>query len=279
MANEERTLTGLDYTRPNIARVYDYLIGGKDNSAVDRALGNEVLRLVPDACEYGLANREFLRRAVRYMVAEAGIRQFLDIGSGLPTRGNVHEIAQELDPGARVVYVDNDPGVIVHARALLENHDTTAVIDADLRRPTDILGHPTVREHLDLDEPVGLLMISILHHINDHEDPVGITTRLCADLAPGSHLAITHFHNPGSEHPEQAKLAIASEKQFNENFGTGRWRTREEILAYFGDFEMLEPGLVPMPDWRPDTPDRHPPDGALNRVLGGLARKRTSWDR
>jgi S-adenosyl methyltransferase len=274
MAYGERALTAIDHTRPNVARVYDYLIGGKDNYAVDRAMGHEVLRLVPDAWEYGLANREFLRRAVRYMVAEAGIRQFLDIGSGLPTQGNVHEIAQELDPGARVVYIDNDPVVIVHARALLENHDTTAVITADLRRPEGILGNPTVRGYIDFDQPVGLLLISILHHINDGEDPVGITTRLRADVAPGSHLAITHFHNPGSEHPEQAELAIASERQFNENFGTGRWRTREEILAYFGDFEMLEPGLMPMPDWRPDVAGRRTSSGALQRFLGGVARKK-----
>src|SRR5918992_2765825 len=135
VVDEEWTPAGIDPTKPNVARVYDYLLGGKDNFAVDRELGEEILRMVPDAKEAGMANRGFLRRAVRYMVSEAGVRQFLDIGSGLPTQGNVHEIAQELEPQARVVYVDNDPVVLVHTRALLENLDTTAVIMGDLCRP------------------------------------------------------------------------------------------------------------------------------------------------
>jgi hypothetical protein len=235
VADDEWTRAGIDPTKPNVARVYDFLLGGKDNFAVDRELGEEILRMVPEATESGVANRGFLRRAVRYLVAEAGVRQFLDIGSGLPTQGNVHEIAQDLDPRARVVYVDNDPVVLVHTRALLENLDTTAVIMGDLRRPDEILENKTLRRFLDFDQPIGLLMISILHHINDHEDPVGITETLRDALAPGSHMAITHFHNPGDERPEDAALALASEKQFNERFGTGRWRSREEIKACFGD--------------------------------------------
>ncbi|HEU5157308.1 MAG TPA: SAM-dependent methyltransferase [Streptosporangiaceae bacterium] len=274
MADEQWSPAGIDPTKPNVARVYDYLLGGKDNFAADRELGEEILRMVPEARESGVANRGFLRRAVRYMVTEAGVRQFLDIGSGLPTQGNVHEIAQELDPGARVVYVDNDPVVLVHTSALLENHKTTAVIMGDLRRPDEILANETVRGFLDFDQPIGLLMISILHHINDHEDPLGITKTLRDALAPGSHMAITHFHNPGDERPEDAALALASEKQFNERFGTGRWRTREEIRAYFGDFEIVEPGLVPMPAWRPDVGGRRTLSGVFHRTLGGVGRKR-----
>jgi SAM-dependent methyltransferase len=274
VVGEEWTPAGIDPTKPNIARVYDYLLGGKDNFAVDREAGEETLRLVPEARESGVANRGFLRRAVRYMATEAGVDQFLDIGSGLPTQGNVHEIAQEINPRARVVYVDNDPVVLVHTRALLENFDTTAVITADLRRPDDILGDPTVQEFLDFDRPVGLLMISILHHVNDDEDPLGITARLRDALAPGSHMAITHFHNPGAARPEDAAIAYASEKQFNEKFGTGRWRTYGEIRAYFGDFELLEPGLVPMPAWRPDVAGRRVLSGIYHRTLGGVGRKR-----
>ncbi len=273
MIAEERAPAGIDPTTPNIARVYDYLIGGKDNFAVDRAVGDEVLRLVPDARESGAANRAFLRRAVRYMVTTAGIRQFLDIGSGLPTQGNVHEIAQELEPCARVVYVDNDPVVLVHTRALLENRATTSVVTADLRRPAEILESPAVRDFLDFDRPIGLLLISILHHINDDEDPEGITGQLRAALAPGSHMAITHFYNPGSERPEDAALAVASEKQFNENFGTGRFRFRDEIRAYFGDWELVEPGLVPPPVWRPDVIGGQKLSGVFQRVLSGVARK------
>jgi hypothetical protein len=276
LVDEEWTPAGIDPTKPNIGRVYDYLIGGKDNFAADREVGDEILRLVPEATESGMANRGFLRRAVRYMVAEAGVDQFLDIGSGLPTQGNVHEIAQELNPAAKVVYVDNDPVVLVHTRALLENHKTTAVIMADLREPEQIVGNPAVRDFLDFDRPIGLLMISILHHINDQEDPVGITTALRDALAPGSHMAITHFHNPGAERPADAAIALASEKQFNEKFGTGRWRTRDEIRAYFGDFELPEPGLVPMPAWRPDVADvagNRTLSGVFHRTLGGVGGK------
>ncbi|HEU5160953.1 MAG TPA: SAM-dependent methyltransferase [Streptosporangiaceae bacterium] len=273
MVDDERAPAGINPYDPNIARVYDYLIGGKDNFAADRAIGDEVLRLVPAAREMGVINRGFLRRAVRYMVAEAGIRQFLDIGSGLPTQGNVHEIAQELEPKARVVYVDKDPIVLVHTRALLENRDTTMVVTADLCQPAEILDNPAVREFLDFDRPIGLLLIAILHHINDHEGPESIAAELRAALAPGSCMALTHFHNPGSARPKDAALAIALEKLFNENFGTGRWRTRDEILSYFGDWKIIEPGLVPMPAWRPDVVGENALSGLHHRALGAVARK------
>jgi hypothetical protein len=273
VAGQERAPSGIDTTKANVARVYDYHLGGKDNFAVDREVAEETLRLVPEANLVGRANRDFLRRAVRYMVIHAGISQFVDIGSGLPTQGNVHEIAQETDPRARVVYVDNDPVVIVHARALLMSSPGVGVVPADLRRPGDILASATVRELIDFDQPVGLLLVSILHHINDDEDPVGITDRLRAALAAGSHMAISHFCNPGDEHPDEAELAVASEKQFSEKFGTGRWRTKEEILAYFGDFGPLEPGLVPLPLWRPDVAGRRAMPGVFHRTACGVARR------
>jgi SAM-dependent methyltransferase len=274
MPGQEWAPPGIDTTKPNVARVYDYHLGGKDNFAVDRAVAEQTLRMVPEANAVGQANRAFLRRSVRYMVKQAGIRQFLDIGSGLPTQGNVHEIAQECDPRARVVYVDNDPVVLVHARALLASSPGVGVITADLRDPSGILASAVVRKCLDLSQPAGLLMFSILHHINDDEDPEAITAQLRDALAPGSHMAISHFCDPGSERPEDSVLARACEKQFSESFGTGRWRTKPEILAYFGDWEVLDPGLGPLPWWRPDVMGQQRLPGAFHRVACAVARKR-----
>ncbi|HEU5159521.1 MAG TPA: SAM-dependent methyltransferase [Streptosporangiaceae bacterium] len=264
---------GIDPTKPNIARVYDFQLGGKDNYAVDRQVGREIQDLVPEAPAIARTNRAFLRRAVRFMIDEAGIRQFIDIGSGLPTQGNVHEVAEDAHPGTRVVYIDNDPVVLVHARALLDTSDATKVIKADLRRPDELLDDPVLREFIDFDQPVGLLLIAILHHLNDDERPAEVTARLSAGLASGSHLAISHFHNPGSAMPEEAALAEASEKLLNDKFGSGRFRSLEEIRALFGDFELLEPGLVPLPLWRPEGGE--PPELVTGdrRLIGGVARK------
>jgi S-adenosyl methyltransferase len=273
-SDQERIPPGLDVNRPNIARVYDYTLGGKDNFAVDRTVVDQSQKVMP-AQAGARANRAFLRRVVRYLVAEAGIRQFIDIGSGLPpTQGNVHEVAQALDPGARVVYVDNDPMVLVHARALLGLSDATEVITADVRRPAEILGHPVVRRLLDFDQPIGLLLFAVLHHVNDAEDPAGITRRLRAALAPGSHLAISHFHNPGAAQPDFARMAVEAERVFAENLGTGRFRGHDEILGYFGDFELVEPGLVAYSEWRPDQDDPPLPEAVRHLAVGGVARKR-----
>lgn len=271
---DEQAPAGIDITRPNVARVYDYHIGGKDNFAADREVGDQILQLVPEARESGREHRAFLRRVVRYLAGEAGIRQFIDIGSGLPTQGNVHEIAQEADPAARVVYIDNDPVVVRHAQALIGTTSTTRIAAADLRDPEAILGSAEVREFIDFSRPVAVLLLGIVHHVADEEDPGAIVGALRDAMAPGSHLAISHFCNPGAAHPEQAALAEASEKLFREKLGTGRWRTREQITAYFGDFRLLEPGLVPLPTWRPDTiEDRALPE-AFHRFVGGVAHKR-----
>jgi S-adenosyl methyltransferase len=251
MSEDERVPPGVDVTVPSIARVYDYMLGGKDNFAVDRQVAEMTLKIVPDAPITSRANRDFLQRVVRHLTEEVGIRQFLDFGSGLPTQGNVHEIAQRIAPETHVVYVDSDPIVLTHGRALLARDGTTAIVEADVRRPEVILNHPEVRQLIDFDRPVGLLFFAILHHLNDHEDPASLAARFIGGLPAGSHLAISHFHNPGAEHPQVAEQAAASEKLFNEHFGTGRWRTREEILAFFDGLELLEPGLVPLPLWRP----------------------------
>ncbi|WP_043628046.1 SAM-dependent methyltransferase [Nonomuraea candida] len=266
--------SGIDTTRPSVARVYDFMLGGKDNYEIDRQVAQAALRIAPDAPEAALANREFLRRTVRHLAAEAGIRQFLDIGSGLPTQGNVHEVAQAVIPGAHVVYVDHDPIVLAHGRALLAVDETTTIVEADAREPEKILDDPRTRSLIDFDEPVGLLLFGILHHLSDEEDPAGIAARLIRPLAPGSHVVISHFHNPGQERPEVAEQAATAEKLFNEHLGTGRWRTRAEILAFFDGLDLLEPGLVPLPEWRPETGDHQAAPGiTYHTFVGGVARK------
>ncbi len=275
MTTADRVPAGLDVTRPNIARVYDAFLGGKDNFAVDRQVVEFAMQVTPDAPAGARANRAFLRRVVRFLTAEAGLRQFIDIGSGLPTQGNVHEVAQVIAPDTRVVYVDNDPLVRAHAQALLATGPGTVFVTADLREPETILASPAVREVIDLGQPAGLLLFAILHHINDDEDPAKIVARLRDALAPGSYLAISSFRMPGPEHPEDAAKTAAMEKLFNEKLGTGRWRSTDEIQAWFGDWELLQPGLVPMPEWRPDeaavgTGRR---DATYYGFVGGVARK------
>jgi SAM-dependent methyltransferase len=201
-----------------------------------------------------------------------GIRQFLDLGSGLPAQGNVHEVAQEIAPQARVVYIDSDPVVLAHARALLVG-DHTAVVTADIREPGSILNHPAVGGLIDFDQPVGLLMFAILHHVNDFEGPGRIAATFREAVPPGSHLAISHFQNPGDARPEDAEMALLGEELFNRSFGTGRWRTPEEIRSYFGDWELLEPGVVPMPEWRPDIDGIRKKDLTHYLFVGGVAKK------
>ncbi|MBF8189428.1 SAM-dependent methyltransferase [Nonomuraea sp. K274] len=272
-SEQEIAPDGIDTSKPSVSRVYDYMLGGKDNYEVDRQVAAAALRIAPDAPEAAQAGREFLRRTVRHLAGEAGIRQFIDVGSGLPTQGNVHEIAQSVTPGARVVYVDHDPIVLIHGRALLAADQTTTIVEADAREAGKILDDPKTRGLIDFAEPVGLLMFSILHHLADADDPAAVVARLAGPLAPGSHVVISHFHNPGEAHPEVSKQAYAAEKLFNENLGTGRWRTREELLPYFDGLELLEPGLVPLPEWRPDPGDRAAPGITYHTFVGGVGRK------
>jgi S-adenosyl methyltransferase len=273
VADGERVPPGLDVTKPSIARVYDAFLGGKDNFAADRAVVDLTLQIAPDAATGARANRAFLRRAVRYLVAQAGLRQLVDIGSGLPTQGNVHEVAEELDPATQVLYVDNDPMVRVHGQALLACSPQTVFATADIREPDKILGHPRVAEFLASGRPVGLLLLAILHHLNDDEDPAGIVARLREPLPRGSHIVVSSFRMPGPQHPEDAAKTAAVEKTFNEKLGTGRWRTNEEILAWFGDWELVEPGLVPLPEWRPDGQPPQVRDSTYYGFVGAVARK------
>jgi len=272
--NDEVAPPGIDITKPSIARVYDYMVGGKDHFAIDRMVAERSLDLMPDAKEAGRACRAYLGRVVRYLAGEAGIQQFLDIGSGLPTKTNVHQVAHELNPAARVVYVDNDPMVLAHGRALLADEETSTVIQADIREPEQILSHPVVAEYLDFTRPVGLLLLSILHHINDDEDPERIARVLRDALPSGSYLAIIHFWDPADEHPDVSAKTRDAERVFNENLGTGRWRTRKEIMAYLGDFELVEPGLVPLAEWRPVPDETSTQTNSYYTMIGGVARKR-----
>ncbi|RJL35848.1 SAM-dependent methyltransferase [Bailinhaonella thermotolerans] len=271
-AEEFPPVAGIDISKPNVARVYDAFLGGKDNYAADRAVVEESLRWNPDAAKGAQANRAFLRRAVRTL-AGSGVGQFLDIGSGLPTAGNVHEVAQAVDPDARVVYVDHDPVVLTHGRALLENSKTTAFVQADVRDPDAILGHEKVREFIDFERPVGLLLFAILHHVPDADRPADIAARLREPLPPGSFLAVSHFFDPGPAMPEISEVCRGAERYFDSTLGSGRWRTREEILEYFGDFELLDPGLTLLNEWRPTGDEPGLPPVLHNTFAAGVARK------
>ena len=269
-----RDLADIDITRPNGARVYDYLIGGKDNFTADRAFASRILECAPKAPFSALANREFLRRVVRFLAAEAGISQFLDLGSGLPTQGNVSEVAHEINPGAHVVHVDNDLMVCTHSRALLSDPARVEIISADIRDPAEILTDPIVFSLIDFDKPVGLLMLAILHHIEDHDNPAWIAARFREAMPAGSYLAISSFRMPGAEASELQAVTAANEKIAAEGFGSARWREEEEIRGWFGDWELVPPGLVPLADWRPDERTRTERDEVYHSFFGGVARKK-----
>jgi hypothetical protein len=273
VTGDERAPEGVDVTRPNNARVYDCLLGGTYNFPVDREVVARALQIMPDAPRGVMENRAFLRRAVRHLVEDIGIDQFLDLGSGFPNRGNVHQIAQELEPSTRVVYVDNDPMVVPHSAELLAGTDNVALATADLRRPGEVLAAPEVEKLIDFRRPVALTFFATLHHLNDHEDPVGVAARLRDAVPSGSYLALSHLHNPGDERPSDAEQAVTSEKLFNETMGTGRWRFRDEIMACFGDWELIAPGLVPFSQWRPDSTTSRQQILTHHLFLCGVARK------
>ncbi len=236
----------IDTSTAHPARMYDYYLGGKDNYPADRRAAEQVLAAVPSAPAMARANRAFLHRAVRFLAAEAGIRQFVDIGTGLPTSPNVHQIAQAVTPNARVVYVDNDPIVHVHANALLAGEATSSIL-ADLRQPDAILDHPTLRRRIDLTQPVALLLVAILHFLCDDEDPAGIVARLRDRLADGSYLVLSHAtadFNP--------QAAAAAARAYDQAAAPMVLRSHAEIERLFDGFELVDPGLVQVSRWRPD---------------------------
>lgn len=244
---------GVETDRPSVARLYDFFLGGHHNYAADRELGRRLLQAEPNARHVVAENRKFLGRAVNYLT-EAGIAQFIDLGSGIPTQENVHEIAQRRNSDARVIYVDNDGGVIAHSRHLLRDNPLASIIKADLRNPVAVLAHPEVSRLIDFSQPVGLLMVTVLHFVPDAQDPHGIVARFAEALAPGSFLAISHATRDSS--PD---TATKIEELYKHAATSAHTRTAPEIGRFFTGFELVEPGLVYLPRWRHDgqVPD-HP---------------------
>jgi hypothetical protein len=241
----------LETFRPDIpspARIYDYFLGGKDNYPSDRKAAEKIISVMPPGVVRGavLANRKFLGRVVRYLVAEAGIRQFLDIGTGLPTMGNVHEVAQGIADETRIVYVDNDPIVIAHARAMLHAIDHTAIVSHDLRDPEGILADEELRAVLDFTEPVAVLLVAVLHFISDSEHPRRIIKTIMDAVPSGSYLAISHVTADTIDEMDDAVKVYdqATSRAFN--------RTRAEVAAFFDGLDLMEPGICWVTDWRPD---------------------------
>jgi S-adenosyl methyltransferase len=256
----------IDTSVAHSARVHDYWLGGKDNFAADRAAGDAVMEAYPDIIMSVRANRAFLARVVRYLAAEAGIRQFLDIGTGIPAANNTHEVAQSVAPSCRVVYVDYDPVVLLHARTLLSSSVQGAVdyIDADVRDPQAILEH--AGRTLDFSRPVAVTLIAIMHLIGDQDDPYGIVRQLMAAVPAGSYLALSQVASD-----IQAEQIAESAMRYNRLAReTLRLRSQDEILRFFDGLEMVEPGLVPVPQWRPASELEA---RARSAVRGGVGRK------
>jgi hypothetical protein len=255
-----------DTSVAHVARVYNYWLGGKDNFAADRAAAEQAMAAFPDIVYSARANRAFLRRAVTFLAGPAGIRQFLDIGTGIPSANNTHEVAQSVAPDSRIVYVDNDPVVLAHARALLTSapEGATDYIDADLRDAGQILAKAA--ETLDFSQPVAIMLMAILQHLSDDHDPYGIVAQLVAAVPAGSYLALSHpardIH--AAEMAEMAKrlnMMMAEKVTF---------RSQAEVAPFFTGLELIEPGMTNVPDWRPETDEEASSPAAL---WGGVARK------
>jgi hypothetical protein len=268
MADLEKTLEPVDLKTPNVARMYDYLLGGKDNFAADREAVDDVISRAPDTPFLARENRAFLRRAVRFL-AESGIRQFLDIGSGLPTQGNVHEIAHQVAPDARVVYVDVEPVVLTHGRALLADTRQVTVVQGDARRTDEILNDPEVRRLIDFDQPVAVLMLAVLHFIDDRDHPPGIVARLRASMAPGSYLVVSHVTADfDSDSKVRDARAVYDKATFQITL-----RSREQVMRLFDGFEPVDPGLTTLSLWRPDPGTTLPLQAERQWCYAGVGRK------
>lgn len=267
MTELERVPPGVNPSVPSSARVYDYLLGGKDNLSVDRAVAERLLAVAPDTRLVARANRTFQVEAVQHL-AEQGVRQFIDLGTGIPTSPSIHQTARAVNPACRIVYVDYDPVVRMHAQVLLADAPGVAGIQGDLRRPIELLADPHITGLIDFDQPVCVLMVGVLHYVMDEEDPAGIVATFRKRLAPGSHLVISHAM------AESDPKAIAQLRFTTDGSpAQARFRTREEVLRLFDGFELIGPGLVPVQDWHLD-PDALPLlDGPPHlRVDGGVGR-------
>ncbi|MGY6019757.1 SAM-dependent methyltransferase [Streptomyces spinosirectus] len=240
----------VDISVPSVSRIYDYYLGGSHNFEVDREAARKAMEFMPGLPKIMQANRAFMRRAVRFALDE-GIDQFLDIGSGIPTFGNVHEVAQSARPDARVAYVDHDPVAVAHSQAVLAGNENAGVAAADLRKPHEILASPEVERLIDRNRPVALLLVAILHFVEDEDDPHGAVAELRDALAPGSLLVLTHASYEGI--PLPAERAAGTVDVYKDIRNPLIMRSRDEIARFFEGYDMVEPGLVPMPRWRPQT--------------------------
>lgn len=259
----------IDTSRPHPARMYDYYLGGTDNYPADREAAEAVLRAAPVVRAAARENRAFLQRAVRFLVGAAGVRQIIDLGAGLPAGGNVHEIARQIAPDVRVVYVDNDPIVAVHANALLASDPCIRVVLADLRDPAVILAHPQVRELIDFSQPVALLLLGVLYFIADEEDPGQLIGAYRDSLPPGSYLALSH----GCTDEVPKDVIQDATAAYDQATAPLVLRTRAQISRFFDGFEPVLPGLVYLPLWHPDGPPPDPRDAERTGMFGGVGRK------
>jgi hypothetical protein len=257
----------IDLERPNAARIYDYLLGGAANFEQDREFANKLLQVMPEARGAAQLNRAFLRRAVRFCV-EAGVRQFIDVGSGIPTAGNVHEIAQSMAPESRVLYVDNEPVAVTHSELMLRGNDRAGSLHGDLSTPEAVLSSEAAAELIDFSEPVAVLMVAVLHFIPDEVNPYDSVAQYVATMAPGSYLVLSHGVSdpavPGGEDAVQLYRTTSS---------PGIGRTPDEIAAFFEGTELVDPGLVWTPQWRPDAPDDVGEHPERSLVFAGVGRK------
>ncbi len=267
-------LAGIDTSVPNVARIYDYILGGKDNFAADRRAAQQLLTALPDIAGVVRDNRSFIGRVVRFLAGEAGIRQFLDLGAGLPTQNCVHEMTQAIAPDAHVVYVDNDPVVCSHGQALLGPPGRVGFVRGDLRRPAEILRHPEVLARLDFSQPVGVLCVCALHFVPDEENPHQIIAGYRDHLAPGSYLAITHGITADIPEEDPDGVVQRVTNVYQNASAQIHVRSRKQIERFFDGFEILEPGVVWMARWRPDPGTR--PAGRPDSLYGGVGRKPAS---
>ncbi|MEC3978473.1 SAM-dependent methyltransferase [Amycolatopsis sp. H20-H5] len=271
-SESEPAVVALDYTKASLARLSDAMLGGHDHYEVDRAAMRQVMAIAPDFPSMAVEHRAWMMRVIRFLAAGRGIDQFLDLGSGLPTSENTHEVAQKYNPDAQVVYVDNDPVVQVHGRALLEENELTHVSGADLTKPEVALTDEVITRQLDFGRPMGLILCSIVHHIDDFERARHIVRAYVDALAPGSYLLLTHQFDP-ADGSDGSQLAQKLEARFQ---GTGFgsvYRGREEIESFFEGLEMIPPGLGPLHKWWPDGPRLSGLSALSETVLGGVARK------
>jgi SAM-dependent methyltransferase len=255
----------VDIDRPASSRIYDYMLGGSHNFAVDREVAEQAIAAMPRLPSVLRANRAFLGRAVRYLAAEAGVDQFLDLGSGIPTAGNVHEIAGAINPAARVVYVDLDPVAVAHSQAILDHHPSAAAIRADLRDPLAVLADPVVRDLLDRQRPIAVLLVAVLHFIPDDQQPGRIVAQLRDALAPGSYLALSHASADGTPPAGQQDAQAVYARAGNAIVMRGH----ADIARLLDGWRLVPPGIVPCPAWRPEP--GHEPDPDADQFPGYAA--------